>query len=233
MKEPLEYFFSNYGFDKGRISQLVCGEKYIAVVLENGRTGVCSTLLNKVQISLSDPIDIDLNFVPHRVLLTAYYNAMFNADAVIDSQKDIFDQIDFSVFSNIVMIGYFASLVKKFKNDSINLNIFDLNDYEGTEDITKINDYLAVADVVVLTSTSVFNNTFADILDNTGSQTKVMMLGPSTILHPDMFRYRNIEVLFGSVFQDNDEELLEIIAAGKGTKSFMHRMRKVGIGGTG
>ena len=231
MKEPITHFYEKFGFDGSLIKKVICGKKYLAVVLNSGKTGVCATLLNNVNFSLSELGPIDLTSISHRVFLTAYYNALFNSKALIHSRKDIFDQIDFSSFKNIVMIGYFDSLVKKFNNSDIKLKIFDLIDYEETVDIARINDYLAFADVVVLTSTSVFNNTFHGIIENTGINTKVMMLGPSTIIHPDMFKYKNVEILFGSVFHDNDEELLKIIASGKGTKSFMHRMTKVGVFG--
>lgn len=230
MKEPIEHFYNKYGVDKNIIFKIVCGEKYLAVVLKNGKTGVCSTLLNNVKVEIEGVPNIDVSNLEHRVFLTAYYNAMFNNDAVIDSQNDIFDQIDFSQYKNIVMIGFFNSLVKKFNKSGINVNIFDLNDFEGTEDINKINDFLAVADVVVLTSTSVFNNTFLGILENVGAKAMIMMLGPSTIMHKDMFKYNNLDFLFGSIFHENDEELQEIIASGGGTRSFMHRMKKVGIG---
>jgi hypothetical protein len=42
-----------------------------------------------------------------------------------------------------------------------------------------------------------------------------------------MFKYRNIHTIFGSVFKNNDVQLLDIIRDGGGTKRFLHLMKKV------
>ena len=42
-----------------------------------------------------------------------------------------------------------------------------------------------------------------------------------------MFNYRNIKLLFGSVFEPNDVNTLKIIQQGGGTKQFLPFMNKV------
>ena len=216
------------GIDPTQIQEIVCGEKYVAVQLKNGNIGVCSTLHNKVDVEIEDLKDFNVNSVPHRIVATAYFNALLNYDRNYPKQIDIFDEINFRKYPNIVMIGYFGTLTEKFKKASINLSIFDLkNNNSELVDIKEQKGFLAKADVVILTSTSVFNNTFLELISTTPEQCMIFTLGPSTILHPDMFKYRNIHTIFGSVFKKNDLELLEIIRNGGGTKSFMHRMSKV------
>ncbi len=229
MKEPIQHFYNKFGINIKQIQEIICGEKYVAVLLTNGNIGVCATLHNNVDVN---PKDIDEHFdissLQHRIVATAYFNALLNYDRHFKKQIDIFDEIDFNKFRNIVMIGYFGSLTEKFKNASINLSIFDLkNNNKALVDINEQKEFLRNADVVILTSTSVLNNTFPDIIDSTPENCRIFTLGPSTILHPDMFKYKNIHTIFGSVFEKDDSKLLSIIRDGGGTKRFLHLMRKV------
>ena len=228
MQEPLEYFFEKYGIDIQNIKHIVCGEKYVAVVLKNGQIGVCATLNNYVNVDIRELRYPELNKVQHRIVLNAYYNASFNYKNQYDITIDIFNKIDFKKYSKIVMIGFFRSLVEKFENEKINLTIFDKTEEDSkltvmSEQLTKV----AKADALILSSTSVFNNTFIDILNTTKEDCDVYTLGPSTILNSEMFKYRNIKFLFGSVFDLNDVNTIKIIQNGGGTKQFLPFMDKV------
>ncbi|MFC2152992.1 Rossmann-like domain-containing protein [Bacteroidota bacterium] len=51
---------------------------------------------------------------------------------------------------------------------------------------------VAKADALILSSTSVFNNTFLDLINATKSNCDMYTLGPSTILNKEMFQYRQL-----------------------------------------
>ncbi len=228
MQEPIEYFFEKYGIDLKSINQIVCGEKYVAVLLKNGKVGVCATLDNYVNIDVRDLKIPDIKNIQHRIVLNAYFNAVFNYQNEYDATIDIFDEIDFKKYNSIVMIGFFQSLVKKFENDKIALKIFD----KAVQDdkLTAMSDQIsevAKADALILSSTSVFNNTFLDLVNATNENCDIYTLGPSTILNKEMFQYRNIKFLFGSIFELNDVNTLKIIQHGGGTKQFLPFMDKV------
>ncbi len=72
-----------------------------------------------------------------------------------------------------------------------------------------------------MTSTSVFNNTFHEIIKHTPDHCDIFMLGPSSIMTPDLFQYRNIKVICGSVFEKSDYSVLNIIENNGGTKDFL------------
>ena len=228
MQEPLEYFFEKYGIDIQNIKHIVCGEKYVAVVLKNDRIGVCATLNNYVNIDIKDLRFPDLKNIQQRIVLNAYFNATYNYNNQYDTTTDIFDKIDFKKYNKIVMVGFFRSLVEKFENEKIDLKIFD----KAVED-NKLSDMseqlaeIAKADALILSSTSVFNNTFLDLVNATDDNCDIYTLGPSTILNSEMFKYRNIKLLFGSVFEPNDVNTLKIIQQGGGTKQFLPFMNKV------
>lgn len=228
MQEPLKYFFEKYGINIQNIKHIVCGEKYVAVVLKNGQIGVCATLNNYVNINIQDLRFPDLKNIQHRIVLNAYFNATYNYKNQYDTSIDIFDKINFKKYNKIVMVGFFRSLVEKFENEKINLKIFD----KAEEDpiLTGMSEQLieiAKTDALILSSTSVFNNTFIDILNTTKENCDVYTLGPSTILNSEMFKYRNIKFLFGSVFDLNDVNTIKIIQNGGGTKQFLPFMDKV------
>jgi len=228
MQEPLSYFFEKYGIDLQNIQHIVCGEKYVAVQLKNGHVGVCATLNNYVNIYVRDLRFPDLNKIPHRIVLNAYFNAVFNYQNIYNTSIDIFDKMDFKPFKKIVMIGFFRSLVEKFERENIPLTIFDK--CEEDPKLTNMQQQIkevSKADALILTSTSVFNNTFMELIDAAGENCNIFMLGPSTILSKEMFKYKNIKILFGSVFEKEDIMTLKIIQAGGGTKQFMPFMKKV------
>lgn len=228
MQEPLEYFFEKYGIDIQNIKHIVCGEKYVAVVLKNGQIGVCATLNNYVNISIQDLRFPDLKNIQHRIVLNAYFNASYNYNNQYDTSIDIFNKINFKKYNKIVMVGFFRSLVEKFENDKIDLKIFDKAvEDEKLTDMTEQLSEVAKTDALILSSTSVFNNTFLDIINATNDNCDIYTLGPSTILNSEIFEYRNIKLLFGSVFEPDDVNTLKIIQNGGGTKQFLPFMNKV------
>lgn len=228
MQEPLLYFFEKYGVNNKEIKQIICGEKYVAVLLKNGHIGVCATLGNYVNIGLQDLRFPDLQNIQHRIVLNAYFNAAFNYQNQYDHTIDIFDKIDFQKYTKIVMIGHFKSLVEKFERENIALTIFD----KAVEDkkLTPMQQQLeeiSKADAIIISSTTIFNNTFTELVNASKKECDIYTLGPSTILHDDMFRYRNIKLLFGSIFEPNDTITLKIIENDGGTKQFLPFMNKV------
>lgn len=228
MLEPLQYFYTKDKLDTSIIKSITCGEKYVTVLLKDGSLGVCATLLNKVNVKIGDLNKPDFNNIEHRIVVNAYYNALYNNRNNYNIEIDIFDEQDFSKYTNVVMIGFFKSLVKKFEREGINLHIFDKADTDAalTNMVEQI-EYIKNADAIVLTSTSILNNTFLEIIEASNTGCDIFMLGPSTIMHQDMFRYNNLKILFGSVFDDNDTRVIDIIASGGGTGVFLPYMHKV------
>lgn len=224
--EPLIILLNKYNFDFSMIKKIVCGKKYFAVQLQNGNIGVCATLGNNVSFDNHKNNIADINNVSGRIILNAYYNALLNYENIYKKEIDIFDEIDFRQYNNIVMIGYFDSLEKKFKEGNIHVSIFDkLIIKNGIIDDNLQSEYIVKADALIISSTTIFNNTFINILNNTSDNCKIFMLGPSSILSTEMFAYKNIKGIFGSVF--HDDKVLEIINDGCGTKDFLKYGSKV------
>ncbi|MFO7851832.1 MAG: Rossmann-like domain-containing protein [Bacteroidota bacterium] len=230
MEEPLKHFYSIRGFERAHIKECVIGDKYVAILHSSGNIGVCATLGTKMDDKLLIDGEVDLDKPAHRIILNAYYNAILNYERDYDDICDIFDRIDFSKYSRIVMIGYFESLYDKFSENNINLEVFDINKASNIlTDISKMKESLKGAETIILTGTTIFNKTFNDIVSMTPPGCKIFLLGPSNILSDEMFRYPNIKVVFGSVFKPNDDRVLEKIESGYGTRGFLPYLNKVYI----
>lgn len=230
MDEPIKHFYSLEGFDPDNISEWVIGNKYVAVMLNSGHIGVCARLGNDMSDGLFRKQGPDLNNTSHRIILSAYYNALFNYRRKYTDIKDIFERIDFSRHSNIVMVGYFETLFEKFSRSRLNLDVFDIHkESDILTDISRMEERLSEAGTIILTGTTVFNNTFRDIVSISPSGCNIFLLGPSNIMSEEMFKYRNIKVVFGSVFNNRDSRVLAKISEGHGTRGFLPYLQKVYI----
>ncbi|MGD9978261.1 MAG: DUF364 domain-containing protein [Bacteroidales bacterium] len=202
------------------------GAKYVAAMNEYGQIGVCATLgINIDGVDLHKP---DFGSIKHRIAINALVNSYLNYSEEFDGRGDIFATINFGKYQNIVMIGYFGSLARKFEGKGITLNIFDLDQLEmPVLPMNKQVECLQKCDCVIATSTSISNGTLTGIIGNAPNSADIFLLGPSTPMDALMFAYPNIKGLFGSVFKPFDENPLSIIAQGEGTRQFMQYMEKV------
>lgn len=228
MDEPIKYFLRKEGFNRNDIKDWVIGEKYVGIMLRSGQIGVCATLGNEVREDLLTGNNPDTTNSSHRILLNAWFNAIYNYRQSYDDIIDIFDSIDFAKQGKIVMVGYFESLYKKFRQDSIDLEVFDIQ--KESSILTGLNRFdksIGDAETVILSGTTIFNNTFMDVIGKTSKGANIFLLGPSNILSVDMFKYRNIKLVFGSLFEPGDYQLFEKIKAGKGTRGFLDNLKKV------
>ncbi|HUW07332.1 MAG TPA: DUF364 domain-containing protein [Williamwhitmania sp.] len=208
-------------------SRIVCGAKYFAVENSLGNVGLAANLGEHKTVEISELMNPHFGHYHQRVAVNAWINAYVNNQNSYPAEKDIFDQINFKAYPNIVMVGFFESLAAKFHRANIPLTIFDLN--KQSPSIAPLeSEYEAIhhADVVIVSSTSLANQTLSKIVTAKGDITKIMMLGPSTPLCPQLIRITGANILFGSIVTDKNK-LFEIVSNGGGTKQFRPYLKKV------
>ena len=228
MLEPLQYLYKTYGFDKKNISNIIVGQKNCAVKLHNGNIGVCATLKMNIKIDFSEIKEPNFQDNNERIFLAAYYNALLNYNKFPKSNFDIVDFIDFKRYKNLVMIGNFRPIAEKFQKKAIKVDIFDyLSCSENIIEQKEQKKYLQKSDAVILTATSIFNNTFLYITESSSNNCDIFILGPSSLVHTEMFKYKNIKAVFGTIFKNNDNQILEIVRNGGGTREYMKFAKKV------
>lgn len=123
--EPLEFLFTKYKVNFSNVHKVVTGAKYTALLLKNGNIGVCANFGNRIEDNPGKYSKLDLKNISHRIFLTAYFNALLNYTDDYKKSGDIFDIIDFRKYKNIVMIGLFKPIVRKFEEENISLSVFD------------------------------------------------------------------------------------------------------------
>lgn len=221
MKDPLDHFMELYPYDGSTIERYEAGTCYIYIKLKSGRVGVCATLQNPPKGI--DPVNLnpDMSNTHHRMIYNAWLNATINDNWKADGEDDIFDVIPFKKYKNNVMVGFFRPVVKRFDEAGTQLTVFDhAVDHDRLENMENLPKAIEEAGQIIITSTTIFNGTFFKVLSLNVNKVPVFLLGPSTILHDDMFNYPGIKGLFGMAFNNGDNKVGDIISSGGGTRDF-------------
>ncbi len=219
--EPLEFLLAKHDFEINAIEKIYTGLRYTAVLLKNGNIGVCANLGQIINPGKDNYVNLNMQDHAHRIVLNACFNALLNNTNECLKEGDIFDVIDFKAYKNIIMIGLFKPVLQKFDKAGIPIHIFDYR--KNNEILVSMNDqkkFLKEADSVILTSTSLANNTFLEIVNSTKQNCDIFLLGPSSIIINEMLSYRNIKMIFGTCFNKYDERVLKIIDEDGGTRDF-------------
>lgn len=165
-----------------------------------------------------------------RSMALALINALNYKEAlnlpVDENNKIMFDKFNIGQDRRVAMVGYFPPLVRIFEEKGVVLEILDSSRGLGIKEefYSKLNNW---AQVLLLTSTSVLNNSTEEILAHAGQNLKSIMLGPSTPpLVAEAFNHLPVHMLAGTVPLDK-EKSLKAIRHGMGTPVLHKFSRKV------
>ena len=222
------------------------GVGYTAVTLSDGGIGLSYThfkdkkscmLLNKhidyegqPAVQLLEKIKSD-NPV-ERSMALALVNALNYEDALgypEDRKNSImFDRFKIGKGTKAAMVGFIGPLVELLKQKQAAVEILDASRKMGhTDDFyAKLGNW---ADVLILTSTSILNNTTEEILQNAHQKVKTVMLGPSTPMVAEAFNHLPVHMLAGTVPIDK-QNVLKAVRHGMGTPVLQKFSRKSFLG---
>ncbi len=89
---------------------------------------------------------------------------------------------------HVVMVGYFGPLIPVFRMTGCKLNILELKtDKPGTMSPEEGKQSLAECSVAIITGTSIITGTIDGLLAGLGKPRAVIILGPSSIMCPQIF----------------------------------------------
>lgn len=224
------------------IEVLCLGLGYTAVTLSDGGIGLSYThfedkkscmLLNthvdyenQPAVQLLEKIKSDHPL--ERSMALALVNALNYSDALEYPEdrknKIMFDKFKIGPGSRVAMVGFIGPLVKLLKQIKAAVDVLDRSRKMGQK-----KDFYARlgnwADVLLLTSTSILNNTTEEILQNVHPEVKTVMLGPSTPMVAVAFKHLPVHMLAGTVPVDK-ENVLKAIRHGMGTPVLQKFSRK-------
>jgi uncharacterized protein (DUF4213/DUF364 family) len=163
-----------------------------------------------------------------RSMALALINALNYIDALKlpeDKNNDILsEKFGIGKGTKVAMVGFFGPLVKVFEQKKVSLQILDESRKLGqAEDFYK--KLKSWAEVLILTSTSILNNTTEEILAHAAGPVKTVMLGPSTPMVKKAFEHLPVHMLAGTVPLDKGN-ILKAVRHGAGTPILHQFSRK-------
>jgi len=111
----------------------------------------------------------------------------------------------------VALVGHFP-FVDRLRSQVGQLHVLELNPQPGDIPASAAPEYIPQADVVAITGVTLINQTFQDLLDLCSPQAFVLVLGPSTPLHPALFEL-GVDLLSGSIVTDI-EPVLKVLSQG-------------------
>jgi hypothetical protein len=214
------------------LENLTIGLGYTAVCTDDGGVGVAYTPeSNKGSCSVLPPNE-DYEGRPasevlelllstgdlHRTIGLALVNALNHARAKeLPEDRDnstMFDALGIAQGTRVAMVGHFAPIVARLKERGALVEVVDRG--KGVGDEQRFREKLeSWAQVAIVTSTSIINNTLDDLLARMGEDVRVALMGPSTPLLKAPFQGK-VRLLAGTVPMD-PEATLRAVRQAKGT----------------
>jgi len=224
------------------IDVLCLGLGYTAVTLSDGGIGLAYThfedkkscmLLNRhidyegqPAVKLLEKIKSD--HPVERSMALALVNAL-NYEEALKYPEDkknemMFDKFKIGEGTRIAMVGFIGPLVDLLKQKKAAVAVLDTSRNMGQKEdfYAKLDNW---ADVLILTSTSILNNSTEEILQNVQPKVKTVMLGPSTPMVAAAFQHLPVHMLAGTVPIDQDN-VLKAVRHGMGTPVLQNFSRK-------
>jgi uncharacterized protein (DUF4213/DUF364 family) len=224
------------------VETLSIGLGYTAVTTSDGGIGLaCTYFESHKPCSLNEPyrdyegrpalelIDyIHRGDMVRRSMALAAINAL-NHDHAIQLPEDrdnsvLFEQLDIHQGTRVAMVGLFEPMLKLFQRQGAALEIIDASRAMGQkqEFYEKLGNW---AEALILTSTSIINNTIEEVLAHTNKKLKTVLLGPSTPMKAEAFEHLPVHLLAGMVPIEK-ENILKAIRHGSGTPVLKKFSRK-------
>lgn len=136
----------------------------------------------------------------------------------------VFDKLKVREGTRVAMVGFFGPLIKILDKRNALLEVID--DFRGIGSEQSFYQKLSSwAEVLILTSTSILNNTTEEILSHVNPRVKTVMMGPSTPLVADAFRHLPVHILAGTVPVEK-EQILKAVRHGLGTRHIQKYSKK-------
>lgn len=232
--------------EKARNTTVTClcvGLSYTAVLTEDGGMGLAYTYMSHNTCCTTGRGYRDYEGEPaiellaeirnpnpfRRAMGLALVNALNYGEAgqCPDDATDCawMDALKIGQGTRVAMVGFFRPLMSMFQSRGATVEALD--EFQGIGGRDEFYEKLGSwPDVLLLTSTSILNDSTEDILMRLAPGTKALMLGPSTPMMPEAFRHLPVHALAGTVPVDK-ERVMKAVRHGVGTPVIHQFSRKV------
>ena len=227
------------------VTDLRIGFGYTGAWLEGGAAGVafsfrrqaghyCELKSSSGELHQRDAMELARLALKPRLVDSAVGMAVINAalsEKVGEKENingDVMEYIEVKPGEKWGMIGNFCPLVNRLQNE-VDLYVFEreLTDKYLYPDWAAA-QYLPAMDVVVLSGTTVINNTFDSLFPLCENAREVVVLGPSTPLAPEIMAAKGVTLLGGTVIE-NPSRAMRMVGQAGGTRTLLKVSRKVNL----
>jgi uncharacterized protein (DUF4213/DUF364 family) len=217
-----------------KIQDVRIGLGYTSVRLSNNNIGLAwtgkdepghcthmaaaGTLAGRSAFSLLNML-IDQGLSLSRTLGLATANALVAGLPRPESvQKDFLDIIDVRAKDSVVMVGYFGPVIPQLKKRGCKLDILELKTNKpGAIPVSEGQELMATCSVAIITATSIITNTFDGLMAQLNKPRAVVVLGPSSIMYPEVFINTPVTHISGARVLDA-QAVERIVSEGGGTQ---------------
>ena len=139
--------------------------------------------------------------------LNAIAQHVFSRSAgVLQSDVDPLGRLDLNTSHQVGMVGYFKPLVRMLKDQHVPVTVIEKDEsyfnYDGPVDVTLDVGALNRCDRVLITASTLLNDSLDSVLANCAANAQVALIGPTVGCLPDPFFARGIDVVGGSRIAD-------------------------------
>lgn len=236
MKETIQQKIVNYlsPVSEGIIAAEVrIGLGYTSVRLDNGNAGLAWTAHSRSGSCTYEARAGTLGGTSARELLELLASAddslsrtigLATANALAagivrpkTTQVNVLDLVDIQATDHVVMVGFFGPLVSRIQRTGCHLDILELNrERQGTLAPEEGQMALAACSVAIITATSIITGTFDELLSVLGKSRAAILLGPSTLMCPEVYKGTPLTHIAGSWIR-NASAVERIVSEGGGT----------------
>lgn len=220
------------------------GLGYVAIGLEDGRTGLSAVLLQETaECCETFPYPGRLKGAASSDLLKLLVDGktaleksvgLATANALIEVSPPFIHEDSLEIMAlqaqdRVAMVGFFPPVVKKIQDRGVPLAVIERNPLKAVP-LGEAEKKRALQDcsVAIITATSILNDTLEDILNDLGTPRHVALLGPSTPMLRSVFETTKINHLGGALVADT-ARVLQVISEGGGTPAMRPYLNFVNI----
>ncbi len=138
----------------------------------------------------------------------------------IVKHKDTLEVLDIGSLSKVTVVGAFHSYIKKLAETGCILKVLELNEDALSDEhkhffvpVHQAESILSESDIVIITGSTLVNETLDDLLGMIKNNAQIAVIGPSSSLFPDVLFDRGVTIIGATVISDK-ETMFRIISEG-------------------
>lgn len=167
-----------------------------------------------------NPLKKAIGIATMNALSSTYWDKHPPDGYAIRKGVDAFDELDIPDDAHVTVVGALVPILKALKKRGRPFSILEKDRKTLKEDelefyvpVTKARGAISKADILVVTGTTLINDTLEGILEHAKPGAYILLVGPTASMLPDAFLKRGVGAIGGIIAKDPDR-LLDILAEG-------------------